>query len=350
MEGRFTEEELAIAKSVDLVAVAASLGYTPRKVGRYYTLKEMDSIRIYDRSHWYRWSRPDDKGNNGGSQIDFLRVFGGMDVREAVFWLLDFAGYRRNEACNEKPKLRYQVEEKKEERKPFILPEPSLDNSYLYDYLTHDRGIRKDVIDYFVSQGLIYEARHYHNIVFKGNDKDGQTRFASMRGVFDRQGKPFKCDVAGNDKNYGFNVVNENSSELVVFEAAIDLMSYMDIFGDTESNKLALGMLADAPLMTFLEEHRQITSIRFCLDNDLPGRKASAGLMEKYYQLGYEVEDAPAPDGYKDYNEWLVDARKRCDNTKCYQNEKVLAVKPQIISGDFRRLFKAEIPVTVCGQ
>ncbi len=79
------------------------------------------------------------------------------------------------------------------------------------------------------------------------------TRFASMRGVFDKQGKPFKCDVAGNDKNYGFNVVNVNSTELVVFEAAIDLMSYVDIFADYESNKLALGMLADAPLETFLQ-------------------------------------------------------------------------------------------------
>ena len=95
MEGRFTEEELAIAKSVDLCAVAESLGYTVKRIGKYHTLKEMDSIRIYDRSHWYRWSRQFDKGNNGGSQIDFLRVFGGMSVKEAVFWLLDFAGYRK---------------------------------------------------------------------------------------------------------------------------------------------------------------------------------------------------------------------------------------------------------------
>jgi len=54
---RFTEEELAIAKSVDLVSVAQSLGYTPKRIGKYYTLKEMDSIRIYDRTHWFRWSR-----------------------------------------------------------------------------------------------------------------------------------------------------------------------------------------------------------------------------------------------------------------------------------------------------
>lgn len=97
MDGRFTDEELAIAKSVDLCAVAESLGYTVKRIGKYHTLKEMDSIRIYNRSHWYRWSRQFDKGNNGGSQIDFLRVFCGMSVKEAVFWLLDFAGYKRIE-------------------------------------------------------------------------------------------------------------------------------------------------------------------------------------------------------------------------------------------------------------
>lgn len=308
MNDRFTEEELAIAKSVDLTAVAASLGYTVKRVGRYHTLKEMDSIRIYDRSHWYRWSRQFDKGNNGGSQIDFLRVFAGMDVKEAVFWLLDFAGYRRTEPM-EKPKLRYQVESaasKKEEKKPFILPQKAADNSHLYHYLNGKRAIGIAVIDYFVSQGLIYESSHYHNVVFKGNDKNGVTRFASMRGVFDENGKSFKCDVAGNDKRYGFNVANADSTELVVFEAAIDLMSYVDIFSDYESNKLALGMVADAPLETFLEEHPQITSIRFCLDSDEPGRKATEQMMTKYYERGFDVEDCPPPAGFKDYNEWLV--------------------------------------------
>lgn len=130
-----------------------------------------------------------------------------------------------------------------------------------------------------------------------------------MRGVFDREGKPFKCDVAGNDKEYGFNVPNDDSSELVVFEGAIDLMSYVDIFSDYETNKLALGMLADAPLTTFLKEHPQITSIKFCLDGDEPGRRAAMQLMEKYYGMGYDVEDCPPPAGYKDYNEWLVAAK-----------------------------------------
>jgi len=309
-EGRFTEEELAIAKSVDLTAVASSLGYTVKRVGKYYTLKEMDSIRIYDKSHWFRWSRQYERGNNGGSQIDFLRVFCDMDVKTAVFWLLDFAGYGRRSVEEKKPQLKHQVKVKPEEQKPFVLPVASHNNAYLYSYLKEKRGIRKEVIDYFVSQSLIYESRHYHNIVFKGNDKSGITRFASMRGVFDKDGKAFKCDVAGNDKNYGFNVVNDGSEELIVFEAAIDLMSYVDIFNDFDSNKLALGMLADAPIETFLKEHPQISFIKFCLDQDEPGRKAAEELLKKYYSLGFEVEDSPPPEGYKDYNEWLVKSKR----------------------------------------
>lgn len=296
MDGRFTDEELAIAKSVDLCAVAESLGYTVKRIGKYHTLKEMDSIRIYNRSHWYRWSRQFDKGNNGGSQIDFLRVFCGMSVKEAVFWLLDFAGYRRIEKPVKQP-LVHQVSQKQaEERKPFVLPELAGDNSYLISYLNQERGISRTVIDLFLKDGLIYESRHYHNVVFKGNDK-----------------------------NYGFNVVNVNSTELVVFEAAIDLMSYVDIFADYESNKLALGMLADAPLETFLREHPQITSIRFCLDGDEPGRKAAAELMRKYYELGYEVEDCPPPAGYKDYNEWLVAAKLNLNRMNKRADEPVRA-------------------------
>ena len=42
----FSAEELALAKSVDLTAVAASLGYTVKKIGRYHTLKEMDSALV----------------------------------------------------------------------------------------------------------------------------------------------------------------------------------------------------------------------------------------------------------------------------------------------------------------
>lgn len=171
MEGRFTEEELAIAKSVDLCAVAESLGYTVKRIGKYHTLKEIDSIRIYDRSHWYRWSRQFDKGNNGGSQIDFLRVFGGMSVKEAVFWLLDFAGYRRIESTAKQPLVHQVTKKQPQERKPFVLPQPAGDNSYLISYLNNERGISKAVIELFLKESSTI-ARLRDNIEHKEKEME----------------------------------------------------------------------------------------------------------------------------------------------------------------------------------
>jgi len=312
----FTGEELAAAKEADLCEVARELGYTIKKKGKYHTLAEMDSVMIYNRRSWCRWSRITEKGENGGSQIDFLRVFAGMEVKDAVFWLLDFTGYPRGGSVipeRKKVLLRHQMAGQKEEekrKKPFVLPAPAKNNRVLFQYLTRHRAISAEVVDFFLEQGLIYEERRHHNIVCKGNDKNGITRFASMRGTDRRSAVPFKCDVAGSNKNYGFSLWNDNSREVIVFEAAIDLMSFVDIYGDYDSNKLALGMLQDAPLATFLREHPQIRNIQFCLDNDVPGSQAAQALCQKYYGLGYEVENCPPPKPWKDYNEWLVAAKK----------------------------------------
>ena len=321
----FTEEELSIAKSVDLVGVAETLGYTPRRKGKYYTLKEMDSIRIYDRRSWCRWSKRYDVSGRGGSQIDFLKEFAGLEFHEAVSWLLDFAGYRRLEERSKKVTLKNQAPKSvPEEKKSFVLPKACRNNQHLYRYLMEKRRLSKKVIDYFLSLGLLYESELYHNLVFIGLDGDGVARFASMRGVFDVDGKSFKCDVEGNDKRYGFHVRNENSEVLDVFEAAIDLMSFVDIYDDYETNKIALGMLADAPIETFLSEHLHIRKIRFHLDNDKYGREATHVLMKKYYELGYEVEDAPPPKDVKDMNEWLVKQSKNPPEDKdmkiCYES------------------------------
>ena len=170
------------------------------------------------------------------------------------------------------------------------------------------KGIENNLIEIYMDDELLQSLRKKETI------KELQSKF--YRKAY---------DIATDEFETGDDVVNENSTELVVFEAAIDLMSYVDIFTDYESNKLALGMLADAPLETFLREHPQITSIRFCLDGDEPGRKAAAELMRKYYELGYEVEDCPPPAGYKDYNEWLVAAKLNLNRMNKRADEPVRA-------------------------
>ncbi len=322
MSDRFSEEELSLAKSVDLVEVAGCLGFTPKKIGRFYTLKEMDSMRIYDHRNWFRFSGKCESGRNGGSQIDFLREFAGMDIKEAVFWLLDFAGVRHDRESGDKNQVTHIVDPKRDEpRKELRLPLPASNNDRIIMYLNRERGLSLSTIDYFIRKGLIYESRDYHNVVFLGKDKAGVIRFASLRGIYDKNGKAFKCDVAGNDKSYGFNITNESSNRIIVFEAAIDLMSYVDIFQDFDSNMLALGMTADVPLETFLCDHPNIKAIEFALDNDEPGRIATEKMMKKYSARGYSVKNIPAPVMYKDINEWLVATKLKLETTVVTERE-----------------------------
>jgi hypothetical protein len=298
MEKNFTDEELSIAKGVDLTDVAARFGYTVTRIGRCHTLKEMDSIRIYNRTSWFRWSNC-----TGGSQIDFLCKLQGMEVKEAVFWLLDFAGYSPSSPAPDKKALRHQAASKPKDKPTFALPDPAPDNQRLYAYLGGKRGIGTAVIDRFVNCGLIYESDVFHNVVFVGRDAGGAARFAHIRGT---GSQPFKRDVAGSDKNYGFNITNNGNASLLVFESAIDLMSHLEIIGEGEANRLALGMLGDAPIGTFLREHPQIERIALCLDSDPPGRKAAARMADKYQSLGYHVTVNLPETGYKDYNAWLA--------------------------------------------
>lgn len=90
--------------------------------------------------------------------------------------------------------------------------------------------------------------------------------------------------MEGNNKSYGVNLRNEKSTKLVVLEAVIDLMSYFEIQnrtkGSCEENLLALGMLADLPLETFLKENPQIREIIFALDHDEKGQEATEKLIK----------------------------------------------------------------------
>jgi len=301
----FTEEEYAIAKSVDLVRLAEEMGYQTKRVGSKYSLKSMDSVIIFDRRTWYRYSE-----SVGGSQIDFLMYFSGMEFKEAVNFLLEHEGYHKGEEITEEWKEKLERRRKAEvreilEKRAFVLPDQALDSRCMYAYLMKTRGLSKQVVDYFVRQGLIYESAPYRNIVFLGKDKDGEVRFASQRGTMDRFGKSYKGDVPGNDKNYGFNIIHEASSELCVCEAAIDTMSYVDYYQDYHSNMLALGMVSDGPLERLLKERPHIRHIRFCLDNDKAGRKAAFKLLRKYAAAGYDVDYRLPPIG-KDYSEFLA--------------------------------------------
>uniref|UniRef100_UPI003FEECF68 DUF3991 domain-containing protein n=1 Tax=Roseburia sp. TaxID=2049040 RepID=UPI003FEECF68 len=318
--GHFSEEQMNQAKEASLTQLAAAYGYTPKRIGKLYTLKEHDSVRIYNDRTWCRWSRKNVRNESGGSQIDFLMQFCGVQsVPEAVRILLEFQGISVDDIhWNDKPRQHQAIQKSQEEseRAEFVLPKV-VEGTYkrAYAYLIKTRGLSQKVVDYFVrDQKLLYEEKEYHNLVFVGKDKDGIARYATKRSTSDIYGSKYRGDVAGNDKNYGVNIVNLKSDELKVFEASIDLMSYLDVTGDYESNKLVLGMTADNPLVQFLKDYSHIKRIGFCLDNDKGGMLAMygngdyIGLLRKYAELGYTTYADYVPEniGCKDWNEYLI--------------------------------------------
>ena len=299
IRNRFTDTEMQIARETDLPELLSHLGYQVKRVGRFHTTAEMDSLRIKDRRTWFRYSQ-----NTGGDAITFLQQFCGKSFPEAVEYLLTFHGKARDAPIPQPKPI--------SPKQKFSLPPRNADDRRVFAYL-RKRGIAAQVIRQFLNSGLLYEDAEHHNCVFVGKNSAGQVKYAGLRGTDDREGKGFRGDVTGSDKRVGFALPYDRSSDQVfVFEAPIDLMSYLTLHRNTP-NALALCGLYDGALQAYLTDHPQIKRIELCLDADEPGQKAAQQLQEKYQLQGYAVT-VEKPRCGKDWNEYLQ--RKICSRER----------------------------------
>ena len=290
---QYTEEQIARANQTDLVSFLNARGEQLVKSGREYRWKKHDSVTVSG-NRWYRHSQ-----NKGGYPVDFVMEFYHATFPEAVKMLIDEEGEGRQKSCLAPSP-------------DFRLPEKSETNETVIKYLTEIRRLEKDLVEEWIAGGNIYEEKKHHNVVFVGRDADGIPRYAHCRGT---GGIKYRGDVAGSDKSYGFCHRGEDN-QLFVFEAAIDLLSFIQLLPKDWKKRsyLSLGGVSSVALMTFLSERPQITSVFLCLDNDHAGNEA----CEK---LAGEI-----PDGYrvirlkparKDWNEILCD--ENADRKKVIQ-------------------------------
>jgi len=111
-----------------------------KRVGSYYTVKEMDSLRIKNRRTWYRYSE-----QKGGDAISFLQHFHGKSFAEAVNDLLAFQGrVRESPSRTPRPPPARAVAK---EKAVFELPARNIDNRRVFAYL-RKRGIASQVITF----------------------------------------------------------------------------------------------------------------------------------------------------------------------------------------------------------
>lgn len=303
MSKRFIRKEV-LEKVRTLSAFDYLKNYAPDllvKNGRTdYYHRDHDSLH-FSNGKWYWWSQ----GKGGTSALDYLIIVEGYEFKDACNYLSDLMNVSAPVATFSHPKP----------AKPFELPVKDKNNDLVVRYLCEVRKIDKDIVDKFISKGMIYQSANFKNAVFVGYDKD-KPAYAFKRSIF----KNFKLDHAGSNKAFSFNYTNPKSNVLHVFEAAIDLLSYMTLLKMDEkdytkfdylslagaSDKIASKSEADIPiaLKAYLERNPNIKTIIFHLDNDEVGIGATSkiiSILNSKYQC---IDEHPT--SYKDVNEELI--------------------------------------------
>jgi len=200
-------------------------------------------------------------------------------------------------------------------KKEFALPPANRDMRRVYAYLLKRRFLDRDVVNSIVRAGLLYEScekfngQEYHNAVFVGKDENGTARHAHKRSVNDI-GKTFRINVEGSDPRCSFHHTG-SSDRLYVFEAPIDLMSFLTRYPRDwqEHSFVFLCGTSEHAMHWMLEQNHNIQSMCLCLDHDEAGIEASGRLAEILHERGYDNVGMIQP-AYKDWNE--------CAATRCY--------------------------------
>ena len=277
---QYTQAQIDRANAVNLEDFLRSQGETLIKSGREYRWKEHDSLTIRG-NKWFRHSQ-----SKGGYPVNFVMEFYGKSFPEAIQMLTGENGEGQTEATTAPPT-------------EFRLPLHSKTADRAIQYLTESRGLNKTLVEAFLFSGDIYEDAKRHNVVFVGRDQNGIPRYAHVRGT----DEPFRQDITGSDKSYPFRYEG-NGSQLFIFEAPIDLLSFICLYPrDWQTRSyLALGGVSGKALDHFLSERKDICQVFLCLDSDTAGSEASLRLAQNIPDGISVVRLVPAR---KDWNDVL---------------------------------------------
>ena len=256
----YTQAQIDRANAANLEDFLRTQGETLVRSGKEYRWKTHDSLTVCG-NKWFRHSQ-----SKGGYPIDFVMEFYGKSFPEAVQLLTGEQGESRQDASPAPSPA-------------FRLPLRNITNANVLNYLTQERKLSPSLVNFFVSAGDIYEDAAHHNAVFVGRDADGHPRYACCRGIYEK----FRQDVAEAEKSFGF-AHRGTDKQLLVFEAPIDLLSFIELFPKNwqQHNYLSLGGVSGKALRQFLSERPDVERVFLCLDADKAGEDACkrlAGLL-----------------------------------------------------------------------
>lgn len=290
----YSQEQIDRANQTNMEDFLRSQGETLIHSGKEYRWKCHDSLTVRG-NKWFRHSQ-----SRGGYPVDFVMEFYGKSFPEAVQLLTGEAGAGKLDACPAPSP-------------DFRLPLHNATNTKAIKYLTEERSIDRGIVDTFIAAGDIYEDTR-HNVVFVGRDSGTQNapgipRYAHCRGTTDK----FRQDVNGSDKACNFSYQGD-SDQLFVFEAPIDMLSFLCLYPKdwTKRGYLSLGGVAGKAPAHFLSERPDIRRIFLCLDNDNAGNEGCTRLSSELPEGLTVLRLLPA---MKDWNE-VLQHREEIPNRK----------------------------------
>lgn len=256
----YTQAQIDCANAANLEDFLRAQGETLVRSGKEYRWKAHDSLTVCG-NKWFRHSQ-----SKGGLPVDFVMEFYGKSFPEAVQMLTGEPG-------------EVQPETDPAHSPAFRLLLRNVTNANILNYLTQERKLSPSLVNFFIAAGDIYEDAAHHNVVFVGRDADGHPRYASSRGINEK----FRQDAAGAEKAFGF-AHRGTDKQLLVFEAPIDLLSFIELFPKNwqQHNYLSLGGVSGKALQQFLSERPDVERVFLCLDADKAGEDACkrlAGLL-----------------------------------------------------------------------
>ena len=277
----YTQAQIDRANAVNLEDFLRAQGETLVRSGKEYRWKAHDSLTVCG-NKWFRHSQ-----SKGGYPVDFVMEFYGKSFPEAVQLLTGEPGEAQPEADPAPSPA-------------FRLPLRNVTNANILNYLTQERKLSPSLVNFFIAAGDIYEDAAHHNVVFVGRDADGHPRYASCRGIYEK----FRQDVAGAEKSFGF-AHRGTDKQLMVFEAPIDLLSFIELFPKNwqQHNYLSLGGVSGKALRQFLSERPDVERVFLCLDADKAGEDACKRLTALLPDTVSVTRIQPC---MKDWNDVLV--------------------------------------------
>ena len=277
----YTQAQIDKANAVELEKFLRAQGETLVRSGKEYRWKAHDSLTVCG-NKWFRHSQ-----SKGGHPVDFVMEFYGKSFPEAVQMLTGEPGEVQPEADPAPSPA-------------FRLPLRNVTNANILNYLTQERKLSPSLVNFFIAAGDIYEDAAHHNVVFVGRDADGHPRYASSRGINEK----FRQNAAGAEKAFGF-AHRGTDKQLLVFEASIDLLSFIELFPKNwqQHNYLSLGGVSGKALRQFLSERPDVERVFLCLDADKAGEDACKRLATL---LPDSVSVTRIQPCMKDWNDVLV--------------------------------------------